>query len=310
MSLVPQSSTTVQVSRESLVPLGLPLALAMQCWPEEERAEQLEMIRKQLSAKSGGFVLLAARRGNELAGAMLAQELPGKSASIFLPQLAAGEEGSLTGESLVQEMLRILAADGIHLCQCLLAKGQTAPPSLTAAGLQHSASLLYMTCEPQFPAAPVTMPGFKLVPFQEGDETALAQLIDATYVDTQDCPALNGLRDSLDVIEGYKHVGEFRREHWLTLVEESSSRAAGCLILAAHPPHPTLELVYIGVAPEFRQRGLGAKLTRQAKWLAAQAGAERLVLAVDPANQPAIAMYSATGFWAWEERAIWVKSLV
>ena len=36
---------------------------------------------------------------------------------------------------------------------------------------------------------------------------------------------------------------------------------------------------------------------------------ERLVLAVDAANEPAIAMYSAAGFWAWEERAIWVKRL-
>jgi hypothetical protein len=30
---------------------------------------------------------------------------------------------------------------------------------------------------------------------------------------------------------------------------------------------------------------------------------------VDAANEPAIAMYSRAGFWAWEERAIWVKDL-
>jgi ribosomal protein S18 acetylase RimI-like enzyme len=63
------------------------------------------------------------------------------------------------------------------------------------------------------------------------------------------------------------------------------------------------------VTPAFRQQGLGRKLTQQAQWLAAQDQCERLVLAVDAANEPAIAMYAAAGFWAWEERAIWVKSL-
>ena len=309
--IAPASFDLPHITREPVAPLGLPLALAMQCWPEAERAAQLETLRKVESTRSVGFVLLAAWRGNDLVGAMLAQELPGRSASLFLPQLSGKEVDPLVGEALVTEMLQILAGDGIHLCQCLLAKDQAAPPSLPATGLRHSATLLYMTCEPRhFPAGPVAVPGFKLTPIQEGGEAALARLIDETYIGTRDCPALNGLRDTRDVVEGYKHVGEFRPEHWLILEEESSSRPAGCLILAMHPPHATMELVYVGVIPDFRQRGLGAQLTRQAQWLASQDCAERLVLAVDAANEPAIALYSATGFWAWEERAIWVRSLV
>ena len=175
-----------------------------------------------------------------------------------------------------------------------------------------------MTCEADhFPAEPPAIPGFKLTPFKNGTEAALADLIDETYVGTRDCPALNGLRNALDVVEGYKHVGEFCSDLWLILesdadsgTAESSNRSAACLILAKHPPNPTLELIYVGVTPAFRKQGLGGKLMRQAQWLAGQANCERLVLAVDAANEPAIAMYSAAGFWAWEERAIWVKSLL
>jgi ribosomal protein S18 acetylase RimI-like enzyme len=140
----------------------------------------------------------------------------------------------------------------------------------------------------------------------------LAELIDETYIATQDCPSLNGLRETLDVVAGYQHVGEFRPDRWLIL--ESTAPASfrkygGCLILARHAAHHTMELIYVGVTPGFRQQGLGRKLTQHAQWLAAQDQCERLVLAVDAANEPAIAMYSAAGFWAWEERAIWVKSL-
>ena len=304
------SPPPLQIAREPLAPfsLSLPLALALQCWPEAERAMQLEALRQADAKGSSDFLLLAARRGDDLAGAILAQQLPGKTATLFSPQLVLGEADPSIPLQLLANAESSLAAAGVHLCQCLLAKGLPAAP-LAAAGYQHSADLLYMTCEPDhFPAGPPAIPGFKLAPFKDGEEAALAIVIDETYVGTQDCPALNGLRDSLDVVEGYKHVGEFRADLWLTLESETNS-AAGCLILAKHPPSSTLELIYVGVTPAFRQRGLGAKLTRHAQWLAGQSNCERLVLAVDAANEPAIAMYAGAGFWAWEERAIWVKSL-
>lgn len=313
------SHSSLQISREPLMPLSLPLALALQCWPEAERAAQLEAIRSAAASEKGDFVLLAARRGSDLAGAMLAQQLPGKTATVFSPQLVAGETEPGVASQLLSYAVNSLTAAGVQLCQSILSKDQ-APlaASLSAAGFQHSANLLYMTCEPrQFPAEPPSFPGFKLTPFQPGDEAALAQLNDQTYVGTRDCPALNGLRDTLDVVEGYKHVGEFQPDLWLILecqtgssTESRSARSAGCLLLAKHPPQPTMELVYVGVVPIFRNKGLGVKLTRHAQWLAGQAQCERLVLAVDAENEPAIATYAATGFWAWEERAIWVKSML
>ncbi|MCE9527311.1 MAG: GNAT family N-acetyltransferase [Planctomycetales bacterium] len=290
------------------------LALAMQCWPEAERAAQLESLRLLTLTDGSGFLLLSAWRAENLVGSILAQQIAGKAATLWPPQLADGEADSSIAGQLLSAVEQELIAGGIHLCQALLSKGQDhAFAALAAAGYQHPADLLYMTCESQqFPKLPPEFPGFLLRPFQPGNEAELAQLIDETYISTQDCPSLNGLRSTLDVVYGYQHVGEFRPDRWLILessTTDSAPRPSGCLLLSRHFPHRTMELIYVGVTPTFRQQGLGRKLTQHAQWLSAQDECERLVLAVDAANGPAIAMYSAAGFWAWEERAIWVKDL-
>jgi mycothiol synthase len=306
--------TPLRIKLEPLTPGSPALALAMQCWPEVERGAQFESLRLLTLADSGGFLLLSAWQGENLVGALLAQQLPGKAATLWPAQLEEGETDLGIGQKLLAEAERQLAAGGSQFCQALLSKGQDlASSQLAAANYQHPADLLYMMCDPHhFPPLEPTFSGFLLRPFQPGEETELAALIEDTYIGTQDCPSLNGLRNTRDVVAGYQHVGEFQPRRWLLLESvrpDSLRQKAGCLILARHPTHHTMELIYVGVTPAFRQQGLGRQLTRQAQWLAAQDRCERLVLAVDAANGPAIAMYSAAGFWVWEERAIWVKNL-
>jgi GNAT superfamily N-acetyltransferase len=308
------SSQALHIRQESLTPGSSSLALAMQCWPEAERAAQLESLRLLTLQDVGGFLLLSASCDERLVGAILAQQIAGRAATLWPPQLVDDASDQAIGGQLLDAVERKLAAGGTHLCQALLFKGQDrASAMLAAAGYQHPADMLYMTCEPShFPVDPPEFPGFLLRPFQPGQEPELAQLIDETYINTQDCPSLNGLRSTLDVVHGYQHVGEFRPDRWLILegtAENSAPRPAGCLLLARHTPHHTMELIYVGITPTFRQNGLGRKLTQQALWLTKKDQCDRLVLAVDAANGPAIAMYSAAGFWAWEERAVWVKDL-
>jgi len=308
-------SSQLEIRSEPLKLDSRALHLAMQCWPEAEREEQLKSLHLLTLEGGGGFLLLAARREWNLVGAILAQLLPGKAATLWPAQLAEGVADAAVVPVLVSAAEEQLAAEGAELCQALLGKDQTAASTqLAAAGYQHPADLLYMTCEGErFPAEPPDFPGFHLRPFQLGKEAELARLLDETYVGTQDCPAVNGLRSSLDVVTGYQHVGQFSPSRWQILestAKETFRQAAGCLLLARHATHDTMEIVYVGVTSPFRRQGLGQKLTRQAQWLAGEEHCQRLVLAVDAANEPAIAMYAAAGFWAWEERAIWVKKLV
>jgi ribosomal-protein-alanine N-acetyltransferase len=76
-----------------------------------------------------------------------------------------------------------------------------------------------------------------------------------------------------------------------------------------HPDVRHAEIVYIAMIPEVRGRGWGRELIKQAIELARRAGAERIVLAVDAANQPAIRIYQALGFFEFDRRAVWVRSL-
>ncbi|HVT27697.1 MAG TPA: GNAT family N-acetyltransferase, partial [Lacipirellulaceae bacterium] len=67
------------------------------------------------------------------------------------------------------------------------------------------------------------------------------------------------------------------------------------------------ELMYMGLAPEVRGRGWGRHVARYAQWLARGANVERIVVAVDASNRPAVAMYQHTGFETWEQRAVYVR---
>ena len=82
----------------------------------------------------------------------------------------------------------------------------------------------------------------------------------------------------------------------------------GCLLLADHPSQDQLELVYMGLVPSARGRGWGessfAKLCRVAR----NCGRARVVLAVDSANWPALAMYRRAGFAEFERRTVMIFS--
>ena len=64
----------------------------------------------------------------------------------------------------------------------------------------------------------------------------------------------------------------------------------------------------MGLIPEARGQEHGIDIVRYAQWLAAEAGAERLVLAVDAANAPAIRVYSAAGFQTWDRRSVFLRT--
>jgi ribosomal protein S18 acetylase RimI-like enzyme len=178
---------------------------------------------------------------------------------------------------------------------------------LRQARFSHIADLLYLvSVAEQFPSsAPTTELTFQSL--EDGDSRRLEYIVERTYIDSFDCPALDGARSITDVLEGYRAAGRLRPELWL--VVRLNHVDVGCILLADHHPAPVWELVYMGVTPQLRGRGLGLEITRYAQWLAARESVERLVLAVDAANEPAIAMYAAAGFIAWDRRSVFVHSI-
>ena len=121
-----------------------------------------------------------------------------------------------------------------------------------------------------------------------------------SYVQSLDCPALNGRRNMDDVIAGHQASGEFDARLWRLLcvpplIAGDDPEPLGVLLLARVPQAQVLELVYLGLTPEARGRRLGDLLVRQAIASVNDSGMARLSLAVDAKNAPALRLYYRHG---------------
>jgi len=294
------------------------LELAFAELDPEERAQQIAFFHRLAGPANrppqGPYV---ATRSGRLVGAIYWQLQPGKAGTIWPPGLRAG--GQVAAGELVRAACESLAHHGAQIVQCLLRPGsQAAGERLEAAGFDHLAELYYMVSLPaDFPQSPPSTP-LVFEPYTPEAHARFAAVLAATYKGTQDCPRLNGVRAIDDVLAGYQASGDFDPARWLLVrgVALASRQCApggdpvrdvGCLILADYPNQGNYELVYMGLLPEVRGNRWGAVIARYAQWRARAAGRERLVLAVDASNQPALAMYSRVGFRVWDRRSVWVR---
>lgn len=284
------------------------LALAALAWADEQRAATWREIRAAALADPNSVALLAAWRESQLVAAVVAHLVAGKAAVAWLPQfVSASEANTAISGPLLQQLTAELRRRGVQIVQTLLAEDETAAAGrLQAGGFWHAANLLYFAAEASvLPAQQPDLP-FSIESFRARDESRLLALLERTYRGTLDCPRIDELRTTADVVAGHRASGEFHPEFWLFARE--GPHDIGCLLVNLHPDVNHAELVYLGFVPEVRGRGYGRAFTQQAMWLARQAKCDRLVLGVDAANEPAVNAYQAAGLTVWERRALWVCS--
>jgi ribosomal protein S18 acetylase RimI-like enzyme len=258
------------------------------------------------SAELANEALFVALRGTSLRGAAWGQRQSGNIAVFWPPQLEAGED-ELTAIHLGEAVVAVLDETSVEMAQAIL----PAPSPQTVAvlrhvGFRHVADLHYLSCESdKFPlAAPETFE-LEFVEYQPRERERLVQLIERTYEGTLDCTALNGMRDIEHVVNGYQGTGVYRPENWLLV--RNAGEDVGVLLLADHPKGKHWELMYTGLVPEARGRGWGRQVTRYAQWLARGARVDRIVVAVDASNAPAMVMYYHAGFELWDKRAVYLR---
>lgn len=135
---------------------------------------------------------------------------------------------------------------------------------------------------------------------QERDGKLVAAL-DRTYIDTMDCPELCGLRETRDVLASHKSAGRFDPSLWYLV--EFRGEPEGCLLLSASPEQRSVELVYLGISPALRGRGLAKGLLslglREAR---ARFSSFTFSCAVDARNSAARALYERVEMRAYAER--------
>jgi mycothiol synthase len=248
-----------------------------------------------------------AHRGGRLAAAMRVQVLPGRTAVVSPPRVAENEPASLA-ERLLAAAMADLAERDVKLVQALFDEvADTDAKLLGQADFRHVCDLLDMVSLRQPYRADSQGTGLELVPYLAELHGRLVDVVRQTYTGSLDCPAVEGLRAVDDVLAGYRASGQFRPELWL--LARRAGADVGCLIVADFPSEQQCELSYLGVIPQARGQGIGLALTRHAQQLASALNRQRLVLAVDAANAPALAIYERAGFIQWNRRSAWVRVL-
>jgi mycothiol synthase len=282
--------------------------LALGGLEESQFARQIAMLRASVQRQPfSGYRLWGVFRAEELTGSILVQTQPGRTAMVWPPRLAPGEAPETAG-LLLRAALEYLPRQQIRMVQALLPAGVGADAELLeAAGLRHVSDLLYLVClADEFPVTPPCAE-LQFQPYSLVLHERFARLVDGTYEDSLDCPAVNGVRCVDDVLRGYQATGCFDPERWFVVHHQGEE--IGCLVLTDYVEHSTWELIYMGLLPVARGQGWGGEIVRHAQWLCGQALRKRLVLAVDAANEPALRMYATCGFKAWDQTSVFIRVL-
>lgn len=129
----------------------------------------------------------------------------------------------------------------------------------------------------------------------EADRPMLLRVLDRSYEQTLDCPELCGLRDTADVLDSHQMTGAFDASLWFVALR--GDEPVGCALYSLARSGHSIELVYLGLAPEVRGRGLAAHLLWQGFHAARLRGIDEMTCAVDERNVPAIGLYGRSGMF-------------
>ena len=298
------------------LPAGVPVPRPAPCRPATagEVVPALRLILAQGDrvadeAQAADFMRYTASRGISLAGvwvvtdppavrllwAGLPMVSPGRTLLLFAATAAVADAGALAAGA--DAVCRHHAGRGVQLAQVLLDPADDATATLyRSVGFADVAELLYLQRGVRrSAAAPPVPPGCRLRTYAPGVHAAFAAAILASYADSLDCPPLNGVRDIEDVVDGHKSAGEFDPASWFLLTDVATDLSLGVLLLARTTAGDGMELVYLGLPPAARGRGLGGYFMKLAEARSAAIKARHLSLAVDALNAPALALYHRHG---------------
>jgi len=294
------------------------LELVLQPLAPDHRRPLVESLQRLIDEPLGSFdALVTAHRHDRLIAAAWAQPQPGATAALWLPQ-ADGVRLDMLATPLIAEAMRLADRAGVELTQVLLEAEQAdIMPDLLACGFRRLTSLDYLEWSPDLspPAEGASEssdasdsgdpPALELTPAASLDRNELERLVAQTYVDTLDCPELDGLRTIAEVLDGYEQTGDHDPALWYVLTLDT--QAVGVLLLTQHNSSQQMELIYMGVCPPARGQRVGQAAIARAQRIAADKQMSRLVLAVDARNTPAKRVYANAGFMTWTRRVVYYR---
>jgi GNAT superfamily N-acetyltransferase len=260
----------------------------------------------------GEPVLWWSRQGRATTAVAMVTTSPGRVGFLYHSPPQAEQTDPYALPEVIREATACALQRGATIVQSMVdIEDAASAEAAREAGYQHLADLVHMEC----PLAGVELGGAVDWPEdvtveawregQGGQEQMLEALLAATYVDSKDCPQLAGQRTMEDVIASHRTTGDYVSGAWWVL--RVADKPAGCVLLNRRSSRSGLwDVVYMGLVPQARHRGLGRTLLRHAGQYVRSHEGVVLALAVDAANAPARKLYEGFGFVENHRRACWI----
>jgi mycothiol synthase len=234
---------------------------------------------------------------------------PGRTMLLFSPSRIPRKTPLRAIRELVQAVGAFMQERSVDLAQLLIdPRDQPIIHAYANCGFEELAELLYLQrAVPGNAQMPDLPEAIQLQSYSESLHHVFGQTILRSYEASFDCPALNGRRHIEDIIAGHKAAGEFNPQRWLLLSENDLPRAV--LLLNSSPHSDGVELVYLGLVPEARGRGIGDLMIQIAFAQSAADQRMQLSLAVDSRNTPALKLYYRHGMHRVSSRIAMIRDL-
>ena len=234
----------------------------------------------------------------------------GRTAMIFASHPRSPQEVPSLGK-LIDHAVSHLSDQDVDLAQLLLEPDESLEcQAALAGGFSQLATLTYLQraiSKRSLPPAAQFSDDVAVEAYAEHLYDDFLAAVLASYEDTLDCPKLFGLRKPADILAGHRATGKFDPSLWTLL--RVQGEPSGVVLLNPFPDQRTVELVYLGLAPVVRGRGLGRELLRHALRLLPSRRERTVTLAVDENNAPALRIYREAGFRAELRRVALIRSL-
>jgi mycothiol synthase len=236
--------------------------------------------------------------------------LPGRAMLLMVPpRLRPRLQNSHVAE-LVAGVLMEPRRQGATLAQVLLDPAHRAVHrAMLDSGFEDIAELMYLGRRITSPIhGRLLGDRYRLWRYDRTTHFRFATCIQASYVDSLDCPKLNGRRDIEDIMSGHKATGDFDPELWM-LLSDLDDNDLGVMLVNRLANREGYELVYLGLTQQGRGQGLADALIRTAITALANEGGGQIITACDSQNAPARKLYHRNGFGFLYSRQALVRDL-
>ena len=306
---------TISVSLATVEQRAIALRLLFARFPPEEQQTRVDEALR--SAEQGTLdltgLVLAMQDEVPMGAALMMKQADG-IALVWPPVIIdQSPDEAAVEQALMTRLCEEVETTGAKLAQCLINPEDASETELLRKhGFVHSADLFFMArhltqedAVQENATRAVDRDPLPSEAFAISSSERFATTIERTYRESLDCQFLNGLRTGMDAIVSHQLSGQFDPQFWR--IYTSGAEDVGVLLMNPHPDQNGMELVYLGVVPEFRGQGWGRRMLGEGIQTAAIAGKSMIFLAVDCGNVYANAVYSEFGFVELARRRVLVR---